>query len=125
MNKQKGSKLRNALEDKNLSQAEFARIMGILPQKVTNWINRGVPHGRVIEVAAKLEVPLNTVSQSSINDQIELYERKKESDPKNSKEFIELYGGVIAGMSQSEQMKLVGKIEMLVDQLKAMREKKT
>jgi SOS-response transcriptional repressor LexA len=71
----KTSKLRKVLEEKGVSQAEFARLLGIYPQKVTNWINRGVPNNRALEVAAALGVDIEEVSQDQMSMQIAQYKR--------------------------------------------------
>lgn len=37
-----GKKLKQAIEDSRMNQAEFSRAMGVDPQTVQNWINRGI-----------------------------------------------------------------------------------
>ena len=49
-----GDRLKALLREVHLSASDFAKNRGVTPQHVTNWFKRGVPMGRLHEIAALL-----------------------------------------------------------------------
>lgn len=82
MNTDTPSKLRTVLEKKGISQAEFARLMNIYPQKVTNWINRGVPNNMAMAVAIALGVSVKEIAQDGLSHQFTQLVSRGTRDPK-------------------------------------------
>jgi DNA-binding transcriptional regulator YiaG len=51
-----GQRLRNLLEEYDISPSGFAAVLGVSPQCLTNWSTRGVPQPRVEQLARLLSV---------------------------------------------------------------------
>ena len=51
-----GQRLRNLLEEYDISPSGFAKVLGISPQCLTNWSTRGIPRQRVEPLARLLSV---------------------------------------------------------------------
>ncbi len=51
-----GQRLRNLLEEYDISPSGFAEVLGISPQCLTNWSARGIPRLRVEQLARLLSV---------------------------------------------------------------------
>lgn len=61
MSEQTSKSLEEILKDKGLSKAQFSRLMNTSAQNVQNWINRGVPAIKALEVSSKLQVPIDSL----------------------------------------------------------------
>ncbi|HEC55040.1 MAG TPA: XRE family transcriptional regulator, partial [Gammaproteobacteria bacterium] len=46
-----GDRLKALLREVHLSASDFAKNRGVTPQHVNNWFKRGVPMGRLNEIA--------------------------------------------------------------------------
>lgn len=51
-----GQRLRNLLEEYDISPSGFAAVLGVSPQCLTNWSARGIPRLRVEQLARLLSV---------------------------------------------------------------------
>ena len=51
-----GQRLRDLLEEYDISPSGFAEVLGISPQCLTNWSTRGIPRQRVEPLARLLSV---------------------------------------------------------------------
>lgn len=51
-----GQRLRNLLEEYDISPSGFAAVLGVSPQCLTNWSTRGIPRQRVEPLARLLSV---------------------------------------------------------------------
>jgi SOS-response transcriptional repressor LexA len=51
-----GKRLRDLLDERGIAYSEFASAMGVEPQHVNNWFNRGVPKSRAFQIADYLSV---------------------------------------------------------------------
>lgn len=51
-----GERLRAVLDERNISYKEFAALLGVEPQNLNNWFNRGVPKAQIFAVADALAV---------------------------------------------------------------------
>lgn len=51
-----GQRLRNVLEEYDISPSGFAEVLGISPQCLTNWSRRGIPRQRGEPLARLLSV---------------------------------------------------------------------
>jgi len=49
-----GDRLKALLREVHLSASDFAKNRGVTPQHVNNWFKRGVPMGRLNEIAELL-----------------------------------------------------------------------
>lgn len=51
-----GKHLRDLLDERGIAYRDFATAMGVEPQHVNNWFNRGIPKARIFKVADYLQV---------------------------------------------------------------------
>lgn len=51
-----GKRLRDLLDERGIAYRDFATAMGVEPQHVNNWFNRGIPKARIFKVADFLQV---------------------------------------------------------------------
>ena len=51
-----GQRLRNLLEERGVKFNEFAESLGLPPQNLNNWFQRGVPKSQARQVAARLAI---------------------------------------------------------------------
>lgn len=109
------SKLKSVLKEKGIKYSEFAKMMNVAPQSINQWINRGVPHARELEVAKKLGVSVARVSQKRI-DQQGVYGLSDKDYPKSSREFVAVNGEAMRQMPKDELLKLIGSIEVIIEQ---------
>jgi transcriptional regulator with XRE-family HTH domain len=111
------SKLKNVLESKGLRPIDFARMMNTDSQTVANWCRRGVPSSRLLESANVLRVPVDQLAQSNkvVKGSVKL---EWETEPTNARDFINKNKTALVNMSVEELLKLAGRIESLVDDLK-------
>jgi len=107
---------KNELE---LTQEKLAAALGWKTQAaVTSYLNGRIP----LNTDAKLKfAKALKVSVSEIDPE---FSTPQERLPQNSTEFLEQYGDRIASMPESEQIKLAGKIEMLVAQFQALQDER-
>jgi len=106
MKKNTDSKLKIALDKKGIKTVEFARIMGVSSQTMTNWFNRGVPHRVVNEVALKLDVNPSEIAQKSFKE--------------NFKDGVEIGGMIVDKVKSSlsnsapiPQQNLAGRVPLI------------
>ena len=115
---QNESKLRIALNKKNIRPADFARLMNLNPQTVTHWLNRGIPHKNLLQVASMLDLPISELSEQKIQSGIKVRGLFEGQKCLTSKDFIEFLYDDIKELPLEELLKLAGAIELIYTQKK-------
>lgn len=101
------SKLRDVLNAKGITPAEFGRMMGgMKSQTVNNWLKRGVPHSKVQFVSQKLGVSVSDISQSEVPVSVD----GALPAPTTVEEYLARYGDQWRGMPIEELTKLMAKL---------------
>lgn len=117
------SKLKKVLDEKGLKLWQFGELMGGLSsQTLNNWVKRGVPNGRTMEVAVKLEVPVSKIAQDAIEVYAEAFDSNIKPKAKNAAEFIEKSLDELKQFSPEELKKLQWSFELLAMQWKKEKE---
>ena len=106
------SKLRAVLKKKGIAPAEFARIAGVNSQTVNNWIKRGVPHARLMEIADLLNISPRELSQKKMKVG---EEPARYNQISSATDLFAKYGDQLEQMPLKELMKVVGRIEAIVE----------
>ncbi len=109
------SKLRAVLNKKGVTPAEFARIARVNSQTVNNWIKRGVPHARLMEVAELLNVAPSELSQNKVSVVGVAEESAQYDEIASAADLFAKYGDQLQKMPIKELMKVVGRIEAIVE----------
>lgn len=112
MNSETDSKLRSVLKNLGIRPSEFARMMDVNTQTVTNWFTRGVPHAKALKVARVLGVPVESVSQWSDTDS------PKPREVTSAKDFMRQHASELDQLDENDLLKLAGMIEQFVDNRK-------
>lgn len=128
MSEQTSKSLEEILKDKGLSKAQFSRLMNTSAQNVQNWINRGVPAIKALEVSSKLQVPIDSLIKVGdewkgveIQEPTRSYLSIKEKEPRKVStareamlEIIET--GLLKDLTPTEFRKLIDLLESLPSQ---------